>query len=190
MTTPAVIGGDDIVTALEAQLRDRIPVVVALLGLQDKLGEVRTWQVVPDADAIAAAALPAIAIVAPRMVSEPRRAPNEYSGLWSLSVGVFARGKDHLDTQTTIQSWAKVIRTAAVLSPNLPGTPIRIRWVAEEYALVPNKEQARTFAGAEVMFDASVDTALDLDGIRNALAASPSVATVHPDIVPTTESHI
>ncbi|WP_156759558.1 hypothetical protein [Microbacterium karelineae] len=174
-----VIGGDDIVRGLEAQLRANVPAVITLLGLTD-LGEIQTWQIVPDVDAIAAAKLPAIAIVSPRVSAQPQRSNSEYSAEWQVSVGVFARGDDHEHTQTQIQQWAKVVRASALMTPSLPGTKIRIRWAGEEYDLLPNKKDARTIAGAEVMFDASVEKAIDLTALRN----DPLLISVHPDVQP------
>ncbi|WP_221585556.1 hypothetical protein [Microbacterium sp. G2-8] len=174
-----VIGGDDIVLALEAQLKRNVPTVLEKLELEH-LGEIETWQIVPDAGAIAAAALPAVAIVSPRVSTQPRRSHSEYGGDWQVSVGVFARGIDHQHTQTQVQQWAKVLRTAALMSPALPGTQIRMRWAGEEYSLIPTKEDARTIAGAEVMFDASVEVALDLANLRN----DPLFLSVHPDVQP------
>ncbi|WOF23840.1 hypothetical protein N8K70_03930 [Microbacterium betulae] len=177
--TPVVIGGDDIVTALEAQLKGNVPLVIEALKLE-RLGEVKTWQVVPDADAISAAQLPAVAIVTPRVSTQPRGSHTEYSADWEVSVGVFARGKDHEETQTQIQAWAKVLRVAALLSRTLTGTRIEMRWAGELYDLIPTKQDARTIAGAEVLFDAHVDTALDLTSLRR----DPTLISVHPNVQP------
>ncbi|MGX9348156.1 hypothetical protein [Microbacterium sp. KNMS] len=184
MTTPVVIGGDDIVTALEAVLRANVPLVLDRLELAERLGEVKTWQIVPDTEAISAAEMPAIAIVAARTGEPAERTRDTYSGTWDVSVGVFDRGDDHADTQTRIQAWAKVIRVAGTLSRALPGTSIEMRWVGEAYDLLQDKSQARTIAGAEVMFDAHVSVALDLSGFRS----FPLLETVHPTVNPTKET--
>lgn len=175
-----VIGGSDIVNAIETHLRTYVPQVLDLLEL-DGLGEVGTWQVVPAPEAISAAKLPAVAIVCSDMSQDPEKSGDKYSGVWQASVGVFARGKDHADTQNTIADWAKVIRIAMIIAP-LAGTGIRIRWTGEAYDLIPDRQNARTIAGAEVMFDATVDVAVDLSDAP--LLAGPPVQSVHNLVTP------
>jgi len=179
------IGGDDIVRALEQHLRKQVPIARDRLGYGDSvdrtdLGDIQTWQIVPTAEAISAAKLPAVAIVSPRMGATPERSGNTYSGVWQASVGIYTRGKDHEDTQTRVAAWAKVIRTAAVMVP-MTATGLSLRWAGEEYDLVPTKQDSRTIAGAEVMFDVIVDVALDLNGSTTL----PPLLSVHHDIIPT-----
>lgn len=173
------IGGDDIVSALEAQLRANVPAVVTALGFE-YLGEVQEWQVVPDLDALTTARFPAVAIVSPRVGASPQRGNKTYSATWQASVGVFDRDTDHKATQTRVQQWAKVLRVAALINP-LTGTGIALRWAGEEYDVVPTKQNARTIAGAEVLFDAIVDTALDLTESNDL----PPLQSVHNNITPT-----
>jgi hypothetical protein len=173
-----VIGGDDIIRALEAQLKANVPLVIEALGL-GHLGEVKTWQMVPSPEAIAAAQLPAVALVSPSMNSKPYRSRGQQTGTWQVSAGIFARGGDHEQTQTQIQAWVKVLRTAALLTP-LTDTGISLTWVGEAYDVLATKQEARTIAGGEVQFDAHVDVALDLTDLPNL----PPLRSVHTDVQP------
>jgi len=176
-----VVGGDDIVRALEQVLRQNLPIVLEALELTH-LGEVKTWQIVPTMEALASAKHPSIALVSPSMTAAPQRSGaggRQYTGEWRMSIGVFDRGDNHEGTQTGIQQWAKAIRVAALLTP-LTGTGISLRWAGEEYDVIPTKQDSRTIAGAEVMFDATVDVALDLTDIP----AAPPLRSVLPDVQP------
>lgn len=175
-----VIGGSDIVIAIERHLREYLPKAVALLELDD-LEPIETWQVVPTANAITTSKLPALAIVCSDMSQDPEKSGDKYNGVWQASVGVFDRGTDHADTQKTIADWAKAVRIAMIIAP-LTGTGIRIRWTGEAYDLIPGRENARTIAGAEVMFDATVDVAVDLTDVP--MLSGPPVESVHNNVTP------
>ena len=170
-----VIGGDDIVTALDAHLREHLPDVVRALGLTE-LGDVATWMIVPDIDAITAAKLPAVAVVVGGMTQTPERTAQQYRGVWSASIGIFDRGSSHADTQKRIAAWAKAIRTTFIAHP-LTGTGMSVRWQGEEYDLIPSRNAARTLAGAEVMLDVTVDIAVDLTDLPP--GSGPLVRSVH-----------
>ncbi len=181
---PTVVGGGDIATALEQILRTNVPLVQELLGLDD-LGEVKTWQQVPTPSALTAANLPSVVIVAPRMTTQAGRGAGSYDGVWQVSVAVFARGKDHAETQAQIQNWAKVIRVAALIPTSLgPDVPVTLRWVGEDSDLVPEKESARTLAGCEVFFDATAETVMNLAEIRNTINAVPKVTETLNTVTP------
>jgi hypothetical protein len=51
----------------------------------------------------------------------------------------------------------RLIRTVLVSHRSLGGIAKTLKWVGEEYALVPQKEQARTFGGGAVAVDVTVD---------------------------------
>ena len=176
----AVIGGDDIVNALQEHLRKELPGMVERLGL-DELGTVQTWQVLPDPREITAARHPAVSVVAAE-AEAVERDRDGYSASWSASVGVFDRGADFQDTQNRIQRWAKAIRATALLGRCIPGTPFVIRWAGETSDLIPASTDNRTLAGAEVMFDVFVENALDLGDIRN--PAAPPLLSTHHTIQP------
>lgn len=184
MTIPTVIGGDDIAIALEQILRVNVPRVQQLLELEE-LGEVKTWQQVPTPEALTAAAMPSVAIVAPRMSSQATRGAQSYDGVWQVSVAAFARGSDHAGTQAQIQQWAKVLRVAALIPTSLgDAVPVTLRWVGEEYALRPEQGAARTLAGCEIFFDASAETVMNLADIRNTINAVPSVTETKNTVTP------
>lgn len=184
MTAPTVIGADDISEAIERTLRANIPRVKAALELEEELDEIQTWQQVPIPAALAAAALPAVAIIAPSMTSEARRNATTYDGVWQTSVIVVARGTDHKHTQQQIQKWAKVVRVAALLTPALDGLAVSLRWVGEQYDLEADQATARTLAGCEVFFDAIAETSMDLSQIRSTITAAPTVTATDITVTP------
>ena len=173
-----IIGGDDIVNALEAHLHEAIPKAQEALKLTH-LGEVKVWQILPDKDAIATSQYPAIAIVAAE-AEAGERSVDGYSATWDVSVGAFARGTDHKDTQNIAQQWAKTIRYACLMTPVIPDTEIEMTWVGESSNIIASQQDARTLGACEVMFDAYVENAFTPDDIDN--GTWPLVKTTYPAV--------
>ena len=172
----SIIGGDDVVNALEKYLRTAIPEAQKLLGYEE-LGDIQDWQVLPDREAIAAANYPAISIAAPTAVAGDK-SRSGYAAMWDVSIAVIDRDNDHQPTQNRVQRWAKVIRVAILRHTSIPGTRIQMTWTGEDTNLFSGMEDARTLGGAEVMFDAFVEHAMDLDEIRNP-GGMPLVESTH-----------
>lgn len=178
-----VLSVDELCVAAEATLRDtlaavkEIPALAALLGDDADSYVVKTWQQLPVADAIATAKLPAIAITSSGLVDPPRysRASKSWDCTWRIGIGIYDRGRDHADTQARVRNWCALIRTALQLSPTLGGVAKGITWSGEEYALLPNRNVARTAAAGAVAFD--------VDATVNKLAFGPGLPPVtssHP----------
>jgi len=182
----------DLVRGVQDHLELLVPALLEIVNPRRaaagrvQLEPVGTWQVVPDLDAIAAAALPAIAIQAPSVRAVPvRSGAGKLDATWDLSVGIFDRGVDHLDTQDRVETWAAIIRAAGLLAGSLGGLISKLSWQGEAYALLPDRAQARTMAGAEVMFEITAPDAIDLEGLRQLVAPDPIVTATESAIEPT-----
>lgn len=178
MTAPVAIGPDDFAAALETQLKAMIRPVIAALGYG--LEDPKSYDQVPEIESLSAAAFPAVAIGGARMTGKPYRSGGRqsYDGIWRISIGVWDRGKSYTDTQSKIQKWAKVIRTAILLGGSLGGIAKTVTWADESYVTFPQKEVARTFAGAEVEFDIAAENVIDLAAIASLIESTSTVTAV------------
>lgn len=182
---PSIISVDELCQAAESTLKDLLPQVLQIPAMADLIREpsapyvVKTWQQLPVVEAIATADLPGVAITSAGLVEEPTysRANQAWDTTWRIAVGIYDRGVDHEDTQARVRNWAALIRTSLQLAPTLGGVAQGLTWSGEQYALLPNRNQARTAAAGAVAFDvkASVRKLTLGPGI-------PSVTSVHPTL--------
>lgn len=157
MTAPEIGGvrvvtADDICQAVELVLTEHLPGWAAAAGLP----EVKTWQQLPTPQAVSAAAVPAGAITSPGLTEPPTKRRDAYEATWRVVAAVYDRGTDHTDTQGKVRTWAALIRTVLVQHPRLGGLALRLTWVGEDYALLPEQSNARTLAGCAVAVDVTV----------------------------------
>lgn len=158
MTGPVIAGvrvvtADDVCQAVENVLTEHLPGWAAAAGL----GQLRTWQQLPTPQAITSAALPVGAITSPGLTGPPTKRRDTYEATWRVAVAIYDRGTDHSDTQSRARRWAALIRTVLVQHPRLGGLALRLAWVGEDYALLPDQSSARTLAGCAVALDVTVD---------------------------------
>lgn len=165
-TEPRVIGADEVCIAVEQSLRTRIPVVIDALDLGATLKPFRDWQQLPTIEALSSANLPAGAVTSPGLTEPPTYSrATGWTATWRVAVGVYARGRDHSDTQAQVRDWIKVCRTALMGDRSVGGLAKSLRWVGEEYALVPGRNSARTIGAGAVAVDVTVENVLDLGSL-------------------------
>lgn len=174
-----VRGADDLCVAAENLLRDKLPVLIDLLGQEERYGQVKEWQQLPTIEALASAKFPAIAITSPGLTGPPTysRASDSWTATWRIAVGIYDRGRDHDDTQARIRDWCSFIRTVFLVNRSLGGVATGLTWVGEEYRLVPQKDKARTFAGGAVALDVTATGLFELGA-----DALPAVLSTHPSL--------
>lgn len=177
-----VIDADVICTAIEQALREHIRDVLEALGWLGQLGDVRTFQQVPDLNAVAAANLPAVMIGTSRADFDTTRSGERFDGTWQVAVGVRDRGKDHTDTAQRIRRWATAITLAATLDRSLGGIASSVRPISAHYDDLADVSQARTIAAAAIVLEIRVLDAIDLDEFRRRLQPTPTVTSTHSTV--------
>ncbi|SDC46148.1 hypothetical protein [Nocardioides lianchengensis] len=179
MSTATVRGADDLCVAVENLLREKLPVLVEVLGLEDRYKPVKEWQQLPTIEALASARFPAVAITSPGLTGPPTysRASDAWTATWRIAVGIYDRGRDHDDTQARVRDWCSFIRTVCLVNRSLGGVATGVTWVGEEYRLVPQKDKARTFAGGAVALDVTASGLFDLGA-----DVLPTVLSTHPSL--------
>jgi hypothetical protein len=162
MSTP-IFSVDELCRALEDVQAEHLAETMTLMGYTDQ-GEIRTWQQVPTVQALAAADLPAGAIVASGLVNPPayRSASRTWETTWRITVGIYARGRDHDETQAHIRRWCAGTRTNVLRHKGLGGLAKSLTWAGEEYAFIPGRESARTIAAGACAFNVTADVTTDL----------------------------
>lgn len=181
----SIISVDELCQATETTLKDlipqvlQIPAMVALIGDPREPYVVKTWQQLPVVEAIATADLPGVAITSAGLVDPPSysRANQSWDTNWRIAVGIYDRGRDHEDTQARVRNWAALIRTSMQLKPTLGGVAQGLTWFGEQYALLPNRNQARTAAAGVIAFDVKASVRKLTLG-----PGDPSVTSTHPTL--------
>lgn len=171
---------DELCVGVETILREHLAGVMDALGFEDaKYDEIKTWQQLPTTTALVAASLPGVAVSAAGLVGAPSysRSTRSWTTTWRIAVGVYERGKDHADTQARVRNWCAGIRTTLVKHKSLGGLATALAWSGEEYALVPDREQARTIAAAAVAFDITATVSADAAPTAGALPTVTSTPT-------------
>lgn len=171
MTAPRIVSVSQLTAAMETTLRAHLTATVAAASLQ--LDPVREWQQLPAREALSTAKFPAIAITSPGLTEPPTysRAENAWRARWRLGVGIYDRGKDHAVTQRQVRDWCAAIRLTVRAHRSLGGVALGTTWAGEEYALLPDRTQARTIGGGAVAFDVDayvIDTLGDLPLVATA----------------------
>lgn len=160
MTQP-IVSVDELLVAVETTLRAHLAATVEALGFED-LGAIKDWQQLPTADSIATADLPAVTVTSPGLAELPnRRADGTFLTTWRVSIGIYARGRDHADTQARVRNWCAAIRTTLLTRKSLGGIASSMTWKGEDYALIPGRSSARTFGAGEVDLDVTVTVTTD-----------------------------
>jgi hypothetical protein len=158
---------DDLCQAVESTLTTYLPDVMTALGFTTGAGyePVRTWQQLPSVQALAAAELPAGAIVAPGLVTPPiyQADSDSWITVWRVPVGMYERGRNHSETQARIRNRIAAIRTTLLRHKSLGGVAKTLLWSGEEYDLIPGRESARTIAAGAVAFDITAEVDLGPD---------------------------
>jgi hypothetical protein len=158
---------DEVCLAVESTLRTAIPQVLELPFVKDRLGDdakfyrdVQTWIQVPTFDAIVAANYPAVAISSPGLVGEPvyKRSTNAWDIVVRVGVGMYDRAGDtsHHSTAARVRNWIAVVRTALLRNTTLGGNAESLKWVGEQYDLLPARAQARTIGAGAIAVDVRV----------------------------------
>lgn len=178
----AVITADTICTAVETAVRTHIDSVLAAYGWATQLGTVKTFQQVPDLNAVAAANLPAIMVGGARVDFSATKSGSLLDGVWQIAVGVRDRGKDHADTAQRIRRWASAITAAVMLDQSLAGLATAINPTSAHYDELGDVTQARTIASAAVVFEINVADAIDMAALREQITPSSTVVSVHPTV--------
>lgn len=173
-----LITADDICAGAEAVLTSgRLREIVELAGWEE-LRKIKDWHQVPSLDALSEANLPTGAITSPGLTDSPVGRHGNYAATWRVVVGVYDRGASYKDTARRTRRWAAVIRAALLESPTLGGVASGVRWVGEEYAERPNKNQARTIGGCAVAFDVDASNVVDLTPYSVAPVVTATQTTV------------
>lgn len=179
MTGPRVISADDLCVAAETVLKAKLPVLTALLEVDDSFGPIQTWQQVPTIAALSTARFPAIAVASSGLAEPPRRTRSTgYTATWRVTVGIYDRGTDHADTQARARKWASYVRTVLLANPSLGGVASSMTWTGEELAVIPQRDSARTIGAAAVAFNISADNVAD----PGAGTDLPLVLSTHPSL--------
>jgi hypothetical protein len=179
VTTP-ISSVDELCVGVEDTLREHLPDVMDALGFDaPNYDEIKTWQQLPTTTALVAASLPGIAVSAAGLVGAPSysRSSKSWTSTWRIAVGIYERGKDHADTQARVRNWCAGIRTTLVLHKSLGGLASALAWSGEEYALVPDREQARTIAAAAVAFDVTATVSATV-GALPPVTSTPTTVSV------------
>jgi hypothetical protein len=153
-----IFSADELCVAAEQVLRADLPKVIghhaAAARIGSGYGEIAEWQQLPTIEALSTARFPAIAITSAGLVTPPATdAGRQLRATWRIVVGVYDRGRDHADTQARIRDWCALIRTSLLRHRSLGGVAESVTWTGEEFALLPNRNQARTIAAGAVAFD-------------------------------------
>jgi hypothetical protein len=155
MSTP-VWSVDELCVAAGSILTDHLAeTMVALFGGAAASYKIKTLQQVPTPQALVSADLPALAITSSGLTRPPKleRSAGLYRVTWGVGVGVYERGRDHDETQAKVRNWIAGVRTTLLTRKSLGGLASDLGWSGEQYALVPNRESARTLAGGAVAFN-------------------------------------
>lgn len=182
----SVFSADQLCVAVQEVLEADLPSVIAhpqaAEFLDGDYGPIAEWQQLPTIDALSTARFPAVAITSSGLVAAPTYLASSDSRVvtWRIVVGIYDRGRDHADTQARIRNWCALVRSCLLRNPNLGGVADSLAWVGEEFALLPNRTQARTIAAGAV--------ALDVTARVSALSADepdtrPVVESLHLDHV-------
>jgi hypothetical protein len=151
-----IASASEIVDALETTLSQHLAETITALGWDtSKYGPVETWQQLPTLPALSAARFPAGAISTPNTQGAPvwSQADRAHRTTWRVAVGIYDRGRDHDDTARRIRNWCAAVRLTVRAHRTLGGVALSTTWAGERYELMPNRDQARTFAGGAVAFD-------------------------------------
>lgn len=154
-----IFSADELCVAAEEVLKRDLPGVLSHPFVTERVGgdygDIATWQQLPTIEALSTARFPAIAITSSGLTQSPSFSvsENSWAGTWRLVVGVYDRGRDHADTQARIRVWCACIRSSLLRNRSLSGTADSLAWVGEEFALLPNRNQARSIAAGAVAFD-------------------------------------
>lgn len=160
--TARIVSVDELCVALRSTLQQHLADTVAELtqlpGYADlELRAVKEWQQLPELTALSAAEFPAVSIASPGLIGEAThsRAEGGYRSTWRINVGIFDRGRDHDETQALVRAWCAAIRLTVRAHRSLDGAATGTEWRGDRFNLMPNRNQARTFAGGAVAFDVS-----------------------------------
>jgi hypothetical protein len=178
MSTP-IASVDELCVGVENALRAHLVGVMDDLGFTDPIYDVvKTWQQLPTTTALVAASLPGVAVSAAGLVDAPvySRSSGTWTTTWRIAVGIYERGKNHADTQARVRNWCAGIRTTLVLHKSLGGLASALSWSGEEYALVPDREQARTIAAAAVAFDVTATISATVGNLPPVTSTPTSVS--------------
>lgn len=162
MSTP-IRSVDELCVAVEATLVEHYDATMTALGFTTGYAPVATWQQLPSIQAIAAAKLPAGAIVAPTMIGTPTytAASRTWRTTWRVPIGIYERGSDHDQTQARIRNRVAGIRATLLQHKSLGGIATGMAWSGENYDLLPGRDVARTIAAGGVSLDITADVTID-----------------------------
>ncbi len=154
-----IFSADELCVAAESVLRGDLPSILSHPFVTERVdgdyGDIATWQQLPTIEALSTAQFPAVAITSSGLVSSPTYAVSEaaHRATWRVVVGIYDRGNDHADTQARIRNWCAAVRASLLRHRSLGGVAEGLSWVGEEFALLPNRNQARTIGAGAVAFD-------------------------------------
>lgn len=173
-----LVSADTICTAVEQVLRENLNDMVEALGAEARHKPIVEWQQLPTAEALASAVFPAAAITSSGLTRAPiyQRSTDSWSTTWRIAVGIYDRGGDHAATAALVRDWCALVRTVLTTNRTLGGIADSVTWAGEQYALVPRKEQARTFGGGAVALDVTADVP------RHPTDQSPLVQSTDPSL--------
>jgi hypothetical protein len=168
------VGGDDVLVAVLAVLRGRLPAVIdgmnarAALGGGQLLESIRDWRVVADFDARTDGQLPQLSVDTPGYVREPgqRVVAGGGSLTWPVVITVLHRSQGAAETLLRTQRYVTAASDALLAS-----SPIDVagRWcdvvpVAAAYDEV-EPSQRRTLGAGFVEVNVTVPNAIDLTSV-------------------------
>ena len=120
--------------------------------------------------------VPACVIVAPGLISQPRKHGAQWEASWALSVGCVVSGQNRENTFELTELYAAAIRTMVLQHPSLSGVASGIDWLGERYDELTT-DDLRTIAAGIVQFSVTVETVAD----RTFGLQEP---TIDPDVDP------
>lgn len=103
--------------------------------------------------------MPSCVVVAPGILTEPRKQGGLYITRWAVSVGCVVSGQDREGTFNLSELYAAAVRAAVVQNSSLGGFATATDWLGERYDEVPNV-MLRTLAAGSVQFSVEVQGAV------------------------------
>lgn len=177
-----IVSADQICTAAETTLKNHLADTVEALGWTQRLGKIADWQQLPVTDAIATAKLPALAITTGGIVGAPVVTRDGIVTTWGLALGIYARGRTHVETQAHVRDWCAAVRLTLLNHKSLGGIARDTTWVGERFDLIPARDSARTFGAGLVSLDVECRMAPDstnpTGGVLPTVRTTPTTVSV------------
>lgn len=160
-----IITGDDVRNAVKATVQKWIPTYLAVIARKTGRtgGDLKAYRSYPtlfDIHKYAEDIMPACVLVAPGLLTTPKREKGGYRATWGVGLGCVVSGKDRDNTYQLATLYTAATRSLIMQHSSLGDFADGVNWISERYDNLDSSD-ARTIAAGVIQLGVDVTSVLD-----------------------------